>query len=81
MTYCIPSDVARVDTDGNGKIDRLCWGCGRTNLAVRYWRSKQGWNFEYRQDSKNHIQLECGTAISGEYSILRMLPLEKIIKL
>ena len=34
MTYCIPSDVARVDTDGNGKIDRLYVG----DLGGRVWR-------------------------------------------
>jgi type IV pilus assembly protein PilY1 len=34
MTYCIPSDVARVDTDGNGKIDRLYVG----DVGGRIWR-------------------------------------------
>jgi type IV pilus assembly protein PilY1 len=34
MTYCIPSDVARVDTDGNGKIDRLYVG----DVGGRMWR-------------------------------------------
>jgi type IV pilus assembly protein PilY1 len=34
MTYCIASDVARVDTDGNGKIDRLYVG----DLGGRMWR-------------------------------------------
>jgi type IV pilus assembly protein PilY1 len=34
MSYCIPSDVARVDTDGNGKIDRLYVGDG----GGRMWR-------------------------------------------
>jgi len=34
MEYCIPSDVARVDTDGNGKIDRLYVG----TLEGRIWR-------------------------------------------
>jgi type IV pilus assembly protein PilY1 len=34
MSYCIPSDVARVDTDGNGKIDRLYVG----DLGGRMWR-------------------------------------------
>jgi type IV pilus assembly protein PilY1 len=34
MTYCIPSDVARVDTNGNGKIDRLYAG----DAGGRMWR-------------------------------------------
>jgi type IV pilus assembly protein PilY1 len=34
MEYCIPSDVARVDTDGNGKIDRLYVG----DIGGRIWR-------------------------------------------
>jgi type IV pilus assembly protein PilY1 len=34
MRYCIPSDVARVDTNGNGKIDRLYVG----DLGGRMWR-------------------------------------------
>jgi type IV pilus assembly protein PilY1 len=34
MEYCIPSDVARVDTDGNGKIDRLYVG----DVGGRIWR-------------------------------------------
>jgi type IV pilus assembly protein PilY1 len=34
MIYCIPSDVARVDTDGNGKIDRLYVG----DAGGRMWR-------------------------------------------
>jgi type IV pilus assembly protein PilY1 len=34
MTYCIASDVARVDTDGNGKVDRLYVG----DLGGRIWR-------------------------------------------
>jgi type IV pilus assembly protein PilY1 len=34
MVYSIPSDVARVDTDGNGKIDRLYVG----DTGGRMWR-------------------------------------------
>jgi type IV pilus assembly protein PilY1 len=34
MTYSIPSDVARLDTDGNGKIDRLYVG----DMGGRMWR-------------------------------------------
>jgi type IV pilus assembly protein PilY1 len=34
MTYSIPSDVAKVDTDGNGKIDRLYVG----DMGGRMWR-------------------------------------------
>lgn len=34
MKYCIPSDIARVDTDGNGKIDRLYVG----DIGGRIWR-------------------------------------------
>jgi len=34
MTYSIPSDIARVDTDGNGKIDRLYVG----DMGGRMWR-------------------------------------------
>jgi type IV pilus assembly protein PilY1 len=34
MIYCITSDVARVDTDGNGKIDRLYVG----DMGGRIWR-------------------------------------------
>lgn len=34
MTYCIPSDVARVDVDGDGKIDRLYVG----DMGGRIWR-------------------------------------------
>jgi type IV pilus assembly protein PilY1 len=34
MEYCIPSDVTRVDTDGNGKIDRLYVG----DVGGRIWR-------------------------------------------
>jgi type IV pilus assembly protein PilY1 len=34
MTYCIPSDIARVDTNGNGKIDRLYVG----DMGGRIWR-------------------------------------------
>jgi len=34
MRHCIPSDVARVDTNGNGKIDRLYVGDG----GGRMWR-------------------------------------------
>jgi type IV pilus assembly protein PilY1 len=34
MRYCIPSDVTRVDTDGNGKIDRLYVG----DVGGRMWR-------------------------------------------
>jgi len=34
MTYCIPSDIARVDIDGNGKVDRLYVG----DIGGRMWR-------------------------------------------
>ncbi len=34
MTYSIPSDIAKVDTDGNGKVDRLYVG----DLGGRIWR-------------------------------------------
>jgi type IV pilus assembly protein PilY1 len=34
MSYCIPSDVARVDTNGNGYIDRLYVG----DIGGRIWR-------------------------------------------
>jgi type IV pilus assembly protein PilY1 len=34
MRYCIPSDVARVDTNGNGKIDRLYVG----DAGGQMWR-------------------------------------------
>lgn len=34
MTYSIPSDVAKVDTDGNGKIDRLYVG----DMGGQMWR-------------------------------------------
>jgi len=34
MEYCIPSDIARVDTDGNGKVDRLYVG----DIGGRIWR-------------------------------------------
>jgi type IV pilus assembly protein PilY1 len=34
MKYCIPSDIARVDTDGNGRIDRLYVG----DLGGQMWR-------------------------------------------
>ncbi len=34
MKYCIPSDIARVDTDGDGKIDRLYVG----DVGGQMWR-------------------------------------------
>ncbi len=34
MTYCIPSDVAKVDLDGDGRIDRLYVG----DMNARMWR-------------------------------------------
>ncbi len=34
MTYSIPSDIARLDTDGNGKVDRLYVG----DMGGRMWR-------------------------------------------
>jgi type IV pilus assembly protein PilY1 len=34
MTYSIPSDIAKVDTDGNGKVDRLYVG----DTGGRIWR-------------------------------------------
>jgi type IV pilus assembly protein PilY1 len=34
MSYCIPSDLARVDVDGNGSIDRLYVG----DMGGRIWR-------------------------------------------
>ena len=34
MTYSIPSDIAKVDTDGNGKIDRLYVG----DMGGQVWR-------------------------------------------
>ena len=34
MSYCIPSDVARVDVDGNSRIDRLYVG----DMGGRIWR-------------------------------------------
>lgn len=34
MNYCIPSDIARVDTDGNGYIDRLYVG----DIGGQVWR-------------------------------------------
>jgi type IV pilus assembly protein PilY1 len=34
MKYCIPSDIARVDTDGNGLIDRLYVG----DVGGQMWR-------------------------------------------
>jgi len=34
MKYCIPSDIARVDTDGNGQIDRIYVG----DMGGRIWR-------------------------------------------
>ncbi len=34
MTYSIPSDISKVDTDGNGKIDRLYVG----DMGGRIWR-------------------------------------------
>jgi type IV pilus assembly protein PilY1 len=38
MKYCIPSDVGRVDTDGDGKIDRLYVG----DTGGRVWRFDVG---------------------------------------
>jgi type IV pilus assembly protein PilY1 len=38
MSYCIPSDVARVDTDGNGRIDRLYVG----DIGGQIWRFDVG---------------------------------------
>jgi type IV pilus assembly protein PilY1 len=34
MTYSIPSDISKVDTDGNGKVDRLYVG----DMGGRMWR-------------------------------------------
>jgi type IV pilus assembly protein PilY1 len=34
MTYCIPSDIAKIDTDGDGFIDRLYVG----DMGGRMWR-------------------------------------------
>ena len=34
MTHCIPSDIARVDTDGNGRIDRFYVG----DIGGRIWK-------------------------------------------
>jgi len=34
MKYCIPSDIARVDTNGDGKIDRLYVG----DMGGQMWR-------------------------------------------
>ncbi len=34
MTYSIPSDIAKLDTDGNGKVDRLYVG----DMGGRMWR-------------------------------------------
>jgi len=34
MKYCVPSDVTRIDTDGNGYIDRLYVG----DIGSRIWR-------------------------------------------
>jgi type IV pilus assembly protein PilY1 len=34
MTHCIPSDIAKIDTDGNGFIDRLYVG----DMGGRMWR-------------------------------------------
>ena len=34
MTYSIPSDITKVDTDGNGKVDRLYVG----DMGGRMWR-------------------------------------------
>jgi type IV pilus assembly protein PilY1 len=37
MTYSIPSDISRVDTNGDGKIDRLYVGdMGGSNVEIRY---------------------------------------------
>ena len=38
MKYCIPSDIARVDTDGNGYIDRLYVG----DIGGQVWRFDVG---------------------------------------
>jgi type IV pilus assembly protein PilY1 len=38
MTYCIPSDVAKVDLDGDGRIDRLYVG----DVNSRIWRFNIG---------------------------------------
>ena len=38
MKYCIPSDIARVDTDGNGYIDRLYVG----DIGGQIWRFDVG---------------------------------------
>jgi type IV pilus assembly protein PilY1 len=38
MKYCIPSDIARVDTDGNGYIDRLYVG----DIGGQVWRFDLG---------------------------------------
>ena len=38
MTYSIPSDISRVDTNGDGKIDRLYVG----DMGGRLWRFDVG---------------------------------------
>ena len=54
MTYSIPSDIAKVDTDGDGKIDRLYVG----DMGGRIWRFDIAGSDKTQVDGENNFQIQ-----------------------
>jgi type IV pilus assembly protein PilY1 len=81
MKYCIPSDIARVDTDGNTKIDRLyvgdiggrVWRFDIGNTDVAKWTAKNIFNANPGASDKRKIFYPPDVTLendSGNYEIL-----------
>ena len=81
MKYCIPSDIARVDTDGNSKIDRLyvgdiggrVWRFDIGNTDVTKWTAKNIFNANPGASDKRKIFYPPDVTLendSGDYEML-----------
>jgi type IV pilus assembly protein PilY1 len=65
MKYCIPSDIARVDMDGNGSIDRLYVG----DMGGQVWRFDIGDSNISNWDSKVTILFDANKGLSDKRKI------------
>jgi type IV pilus assembly protein PilY1 len=81
MKYCIPSDITRVDTDGNTKIDRLyvgdiggrVWRFDIGNTDVTKWTAKNIFNANPGASDKRKIFYPPDVTLendSGDYEML-----------
>jgi type IV pilus assembly protein PilY1 len=65
MKYCIPSDIARVDTDGNGKMDRLYVG----DIGGQIWRFDIGGSDTTQWTAKAKIIFDLNSGESNKRKI------------